>query len=167
MAARRNAAGRLAFRRQEGEPRRSMGLFSKFKGGATGSVKQEDCVLLLLGMLLASSSDGQMTDDELKLLEGFFATVPELRGKDFGQMLAEVNKVSAGYPSLGKSIGALGGISSAKVKRKCFILAADIVMASGEVSSEEEKTLAEMQRQLGVADDDARQIVELLAAKYA
>jgi tellurite resistance protein len=144
-----------------------MALFSRFKAATAGSVKHEDCVLLLLGMLLASSSDGQMSDDELKLLEGFFATVPELRGKDFGQMLTEVNKISAGYPVLGKSITALASISSARVKRKCFILAADIVMASGEVSSEEEKTLLEMQKQLGVTDDDAGRIVELLAAKYA
>ena len=63
-------------------------------------------------------------------------------------------------------VKALAEISSETVKKKTFVLAADIAMSSGEVDAAEEEMLEAMQRVLGIDDALANSIVQVLALKY-
>lgn len=144
-----------------------MGLLSKLTAGVTPQKKPADEVLLLHGMLLMCSSDGSMDSEELELLEGFYSTLPEFRGKDFGETLQACNKAIAKYGNLKESVKALNEISSEKIKLKCFILAADIAMSSGDVSEEEDRLLETMQRMFGISDEWASGVLTVLGAKYA
>jgi hypothetical protein len=71
------------------------------------------------------------------------------------------------FPSLKDSVKALGDLSTQTVKNKCYLLAADIAMASGDVDEAEDAMLEAMQRTLQVEDSLATKILEVLTLKYA
>lgn len=143
-----------------------MGLLGKFLGGAPAK-KATDDVLLLHAMMLMSSVDGYMEGSEIATLEGFINTLPEFKDADFDKQLAEAKKLRAKFPSAQDAVKALGDIGSVAVKKKAFILAADIAMSSGDVDEAEEELLEAMQRILGIDDDLANKAIEVLALKYA
>lgn len=143
-----------------------MGLLGKFFGGAPAK-KATDDVLLLHAMMLMSSVDGYMEGSEIATLEGFINTLPEFKDADFDKQLADAKKLRAKFSSAQEAVKALGDISSEAVKKKAFILAADIAMSSGDVDEAEEELLEAMQRIMGISDDLANKAIEVLALKYA
>ena len=143
-----------------------MGLLGKMFGGQPAK-KATDDVLLLHAMMLMSSVDGIMEGSEIATLEGFINTLPEFRDADFDKQMAEARKLRAKFSSAQEAVKALGDISSPAVKKKAFILAADIAMSSGDVDEAEEELLEAMQRILGIDDDLAQKSIEVLALKYA
>jgi uncharacterized tellurite resistance protein B-like protein len=143
-----------------------MGLLSMF-GNKAPQKKPTDDMLLLHSMLLMAGADGNIDDPEIETVEAYFAQLPEFADKDFGEVLAECKKMVSKYPNLKDSVKALGNMSSDTVKRKAFILAADIAMASGDVDEEEDEMLSAMQRILGVDDALAQKVLEVLSMKYA
>ena len=100
-------------------------------------------------------------------LEAFFNTLPEFDGKDFNELLAQANKVVARYGNLKESIKGLSEIQSEAVRKKCFVLAADIALSSGDVDEAEDRMLEAMQRILGIDDATAQKVLEVLTMKYA
>ncbi len=52
------------------------------------------------------------------------------------------------------------------MKKKLFVLAADIAMSSGDIDESEDKMLETMQRLLGIDDALATKVVEVLQIKY-
>ena len=62
---------------------------------------------------------------------------------------------------------ALAEIQSEAVRKKLFILAADIAMSSGDVDEVEDQMLETYQRLLNIDDATATKILEVLAIKYA
>ena len=143
-----------------------MGLLSKMMGpGATK--KPTDDVLLLHGMLLMAGADGTIEHSELSAVQGFFDTLPEFKDKSFDTLLAEANRIVAKHGDLKKSVAALADIQSPAIKKKCFVLAADIAMASGDVDEAEDKLLETMQRLLGIDESFAHKVIEVLQTKYA
>lgn len=144
-----------------------MGLLSKLATGATVNKKATDDVLLLHGMLLMCSADGVMDASEMCTLEAFFNTLPEFDGKEFDDLLAQANKVVARCGSLKDSVKAVGEIESPAVRKKLFILAADLAMSSGDVDESEDQMLEAFQRLLGVDDALATTVIEVLSLKYA
>ena len=144
-----------------------MGLLGKLLGNSVPQKKATDDVLLLHGMLLMCGADGNVEAKELFTLQNFYNTLPEFEGKDFKTLLNEANKVVAKYGNLKESVKALGEIQSDAVKKKLFILSADIAMSSGDVDEQEDKLLEQMQRILGVDDTLAQKALEILALKYA
>jgi uncharacterized tellurite resistance protein B-like protein len=143
-----------------------MGLLATHAPSAPTKKPESDDVLLLLGMLLACAADGSVGPEETDLLQSFYGTVPEFRGKDFQKMLARVNEVVARHGNLAASVAALREISNEHTRRKCYILAADLALASGEVSAEEDRLLARMQETFGIDDAWAQGALTVLAAKY-
>jgi tellurite resistance protein len=143
-----------------------MGLLGKFFGGAPAK-KATDDVLLLHAMMLMSSVDGYMDGAEIATLEGFINTLPEFADADFDKQLAEAKKLRAKFQTPQEAVKALGDISSEAVKKKAFILAADIAMSSGDVDEAEEELLEAMQRILNIDDALANKAIEVLAMKYA
>src|SRR3954471_22566472 len=144
-----------------------MGLLSKVASGVTVGKKATDDVLLLHGMLLMCSADGVMDAQEMCTLEAFYNTLPEFDGKEFDDLLAQANKVVARCGSLKDSVKAVAEIQSEAVRKKLFILAADLAMSSGDVDESEDQMLEAFQRLLGIDDVLATKILEVLTIKYA
>lgn len=144
-----------------------MGLLSKVTAGATPQKKAGDDVLLLHGMMLMAGADGVIEGSEITTLQAFWNTLPEFQGKDFDQTLAEANKVVARYGNLKESIKALSEIESDAVRKKLFVLAADLAMSSGDVDENEDELLETMQRLLNIQDDEATSVLQVLTMKYA
>lgn len=144
-----------------------MGLLSRLMGGAAPTKKATDDVLLLHGMLLMAGADGTIEQSELSTVQAFFDTLPEFKDKNFDELLSQANRVVAKHGGLKQSIAALGDIQSPAIKRKCFVLAADIAMASGDIDEAEDKLMEAMQRMLGVDDAFASKTIEVLQVKYA
>lgn len=144
-----------------------MGLFQRLLGNNAAVKKAGDDVLLLHSLMLMAGADGVIEDSEIMALQGFVNTLPEFRGKDFGQMFDQAKKVAAKYSDMGDSVNALADIESEAVRNKCFILAVDMAFASGDVDANEEKLLEAMQRVLSIPDDLASKTLEVFSLKYA
>jgi uncharacterized tellurite resistance protein B-like protein len=144
-----------------------MGLLSRLTSGVMPQKKPDDEVLLFHGMLLMAAADGTLEEEEKATVSAMFDTLPEFKGKDFGQMLQQANKVVGRYGNLRESVKALAEIKNPAVQRKCFVLAADIAMSSGDVDEAEDKLLETMQRMFNISDGDAGKILEVLGWKYA
>ncbi len=144
-----------------------MGLLSRLVGSVTPAKKASDDVLLLHGMLLMAGADGQIEQKEIQTVQAYFFTLPEFQGKDFGDLLQQANKIVHKHGNLKESVKALGEISSPVVKKKLFVVAADIAMSSGDVDESEDALLETMQRLLGIDDGFATRCLEILGAKYA
>lgn len=143
-----------------------MGLLSMF-GGKTPTKKATDDVLLLHTMLLMAGADGYIDDAEIETVETFFATLPEFKEKEFSAVYAEAKKLVSRFPNLRESVKALSEFSSDALRRKAYVIAADMALASGDVDEAEDELLSAMQRILNVDDQTASKILEVLTMKYA
>lgn len=143
-----------------------MGLLGKFLGGSPAK-KPTDDILLLHAMMLMSSVDGALEGSEIATLEAFINTLPEFKEADFDAQMSAAKKLGSKYKTSQEAVKALAEISSDAVKKKTFVLAADIAMSSGDVDEAEEELLEAMQRILNIDDQLANQIVQVLALKYA
>lgn len=144
-----------------------MVLLSRLTGKITPQKKPTDDALLLHAMLLMCGADGSFDEQEIPTVEAYFGQLPEFEGKQFGEVYQEAVKILKRYPTLKDSVKALADLSSQLVKNKCYLLAADIAMSSGDVDEAEDAMLEAMQRVLGVDDSLATKILEVLSLKYA
>ena len=142
-----------------------MGLLSMF-GSKTPQKKPTDDMLLLHTMLLMAGADGNIDEPEIETVEAFFSQLPEFEDKDFDEVYSECKKMVSKYPNLKDSVKALSGFSNDNVKKKAFVIAADIALSSGDVDEAEDEMLAAMQRILGIDDDLAQKVLEVLSLKY-
>jgi uncharacterized tellurite resistance protein B-like protein len=143
-----------------------MGLLSMFKA-AVPAKKPTDDVLLLHAMLLMAGADGYFDDAEADTLKAFFMQLPEFQGKEFGEVYGNTKKMLSRYPNLKESVKALGELSTPSLKRKAFILAADIAFSSGDVDESEDEMLSAMSRVMDIDDTTAQKVLEVLSWKYA
>ncbi len=144
-----------------------MGLLSKLTRKVTPSRRPGDDTLLLHAMLLMCCADGAVDTHELPLVEAFFATLPEFAGKSFDSVYRDATALCRHYATPRESVRALAGLSSPAERNKCYLLAADIAMSSGDVDEAEDAMLEAMQQVLQVDDATATKILEVLAIKYA
>ena len=144
-----------------------MGLLSRMTGAVTPQKKATDDALLLHGMMCMAGADGSFDDSEIGVLEGYFGSLPEFEGKDFGEVLHEAKKILAKYANTPESVKALTALSTQTLKNKMFVVAADIAMSSGDVDESEDAMLETMQRVLNVDDSTASKVLEVLSMKYA
>lgn len=144
-----------------------MGLLSKLTASVTPQKKAGDDVLLLHGLMLMAGADGVIEDAEWDVLKSYWFTLPEFKGKVFDDVLADANKVVAHHGDLKASVKALGEIENEVVRKKLFVLAADLAMSSGDVDENEDELLEAMQRLLNIDNDLATKVLEVLSLKYA
>ncbi|MFO0632896.1 MAG: tellurite resistance TerB family protein [Nannocystaceae bacterium] len=142
-----------------------MGLLSRLTGMAS-TKKATDDVLLAHAMLLMAGADGHIDDSEIAVVRGFAMTLPEFKGKDFGEVVANAQKMVRKYNNLKESVNALTELSTPGLKAKAYVLAADIALASGDVDEAEDELLTTMQRLLGIDDQTAQTIIWVLQRKY-
>ncbi|MCK6487157.1 MAG: tellurite resistance TerB family protein [Planctomycetes bacterium] len=141
-----------------------MGLLGKIFG--TTPRKASDDQLLVYGMMLMVGADGDVQQEELATLNSFVITLPEFRGKDLREVFRGAQQTLKGKKSVEDAVAALAGIESPAVKKKLYVVAADLALSSGDIDEGEEKLLEQMQKVLGIDDALATKVVEVLALKY-
>jgi hypothetical protein len=143
-----------------------MGLLSKLTNSVTPQKKASDDALLMHGMFCMAGCDGQIGNDEMAQVEGYFMSLPEFEGRNFNAVYEEAVKVLRRYPNLAESVKSLSELSSRALKDKCYMLCADIAMSSGDVDEREDAMLEAIQRVCEVPDALAQKILEVLTLKY-
>jgi tellurite resistance protein len=147
-----------------------MGLLSSVFGNQP-SKKPADDVLLLLSMMLMAEADEVVEDSEAATFTAFAQTLPEFRdveGLAWERMVNESQKILSRYKNREiEAVSELNAIQSPAIRRKAFVLAADLALASGDIDAREEQLLVAMQRTLGIDDQTAHAIVQVLGFKYA
>lgn len=143
-----------------------MGLLSKLAGFGAQK-KATDDVLLIHGLMLMSGADGVLEESEIRTIESYLVTLPEFEGKELRNLFTDARKLNAKYPTVKEAVKALAEIQSPAVRKKCFVLAMDIAMSSGDISQEEDELLEAMQRVLDIDDITAQKALEVLGWKYA
>lgn len=142
-----------------------MGLFDKVLGSSNDKLNETEGVAGIA--LCAIAADGMITEEEAAGLGTSLS-----RMKLFsGMSNRDVNKVFEKCIKIVRSNGVdhLLTISSEAIKPElrptAFTIATDLLMSDGHVAPEEKKFLEKIQKSLGVNDDLALKIVEVIAIK--
>ena len=147
-----------------------MGLLSGVFGNQPLK-KASDDVLLLMSMMLMAEADEVVECAEEATFSAFAQTLPEFRdveGIQWERMVNEAQKILGKYKNREiEAVTELARIESPAIRRKAFVLAADLALASGDIDEAEEQLLVNMQRELGIDDQTAQMIVQVLGFKYA
>ena len=143
-----------------------MGLFDKvLGGGATDKLSEQEG---MAGIALAAiASDGMITEEEAAGLGTSLARMKLYQGmsnRDVNKVFEKLIKV-ARNDGVDKLIELSSAAVRPELKQTAFTLAADLLMADGHVANEEKRFLEKIQKNLGVNDDLALKIVEVIAIK--
>ncbi|MBX3234467.1 MAG: hypothetical protein KIT84_09340 [Labilithrix sp.] len=128
---------------------------------------RREAVLLTAAMVFAAGADGVLADEEARQLEAHFATVQELASFDARALMAAV-------PSEVKGIDALGELAQLPLRRKAFVLAAEVIASArdgklgGEPSDPNVQAVSALAKALFLDDDQLflAQVVRTVTAKY-
>lgn len=144
-----------------------MGLLTQIANDNHTTRKPTDDVLLFHALLLMVAADGHLDPEETVSLEAFYATVPDFKGRSFRELFNETVRLARRGSTPEQQVALLADLSTEALRKKCFLLAADIALASGDVDQHEDALLEKMQQVLQIPDDVATQILSVLAIKYA
>ena len=142
-----------------------MGLFDKVLGGGNDKLNEAEGFAGIA--LCAIASDGMITEEEAAGLGTTLSRMKLFRGMSN----RDVNKIFEKLLKMAKSQGVetLMIQSAEAVKPElrptAFTVAADLLFADGDVSPEERRYLEKIQKNLGVNDDLALKVVEVIALK--
>ncbi|MFH1796095.1 MAG: tellurite resistance TerB family protein [Pseudomonadota bacterium] len=144
-----------------------MGLFSGF-GSKDLMDKEFNTFEAASGVLLSVvASDGEISDEEVdtfSLLANRHPIFVQQSPHEFRRMIDEQFSIlrKRGWEALADK--ASSHLPS-NLRPTVFALAVDLVLADGRVEVAEEKMIDSLRRKLGVEEEDARRIVEVLALK--
>ena len=124
-------------------------------------------LLLYHTMMLMVTADGNASEEELALVEVFCKTVPELRDADLKELGGQWRTFSQGYDDRWDALSALIDLDDERLSKKAFVMACDIALASEGIKGEEYDMLNDMAAALGVGDNEALGILNVLRLKYA
>lgn len=142
-----------------------MGLFDKVLGSGTDKLNEAEGFAGIA--LCAIAADGMITEEEAM---GLGTTLQRMKLYS-GMSPRQVNGIFEKLVKVvkGKGVNDLMTMSAVAVpgdlKATAFTVAADLLMADGHVDPAEKKFLETIQKSLGVADDLAVKIVEVIAIK--
>lgn len=146
-----------------------MGLLSRFAGMMPAKSPNDD-VLLLHAMFLMAFCDGNYDDEEFAVIKSAANALPEFKAtteQEFQDLIGQAKKLVRKYETPEESVAALGQLSTPRKKQKAFLLAAEVALSSGDVDEEEDALLESMQRVLGIDNNTAQTMINILALKYA
>jgi hypothetical protein len=143
-----------------------MGLLTRLAPG-TANTKVGDEVHLLHGLMVMAAADGVLEESEWNTLRAYWSTLPEFKNQNFETVMGQVQKVINRFGNVRESINSLAEIQSDAVRKKLFVLAADLAMSSGDVDANEDQMLDSLQRVLNISDSLATQVLQVLSMKYA
>lgn len=129
---------------------------------------RRDAVLLTAAMAFAAAADGKLDDAEARQLEAHFQTVRELSTHPAKELLESARAEV-------KSIDELRTLSSAGLRRKAFVLAAEVIASAqhgaitGDPKDPNVKAIASLAKALDVEKEPVfiAQVVRTVFAKYA
>ena len=141
-------------------------LAEHLRGGAAID-RRRTAVLLTAAMVFAAGADGVLADEEARQLEAHFATVPELGGYPPRELLDAVRSDVPGIPALGE-------LPTPLLRRKAFVLAAEIIASArggrldGDPLDPNVRAVTALARALSLEDDQlfVAQVVRTVMAKY-
>lgn len=128
--------------------------------------KPSDAALLLHGMMCIAGADGSFAEAEMRMVEGYFVQLPELRGQDFDALMDEAHQIIERHGSSQDSLSELSALSTPALKTKLYVVAVDIALATGQIDAREGSMLGALQRMLGIDDATAARVQGVLALKY-
>jgi tellurite resistance protein len=125
-------------------------------------------VLFTAAMMHAASADGRIDPEERRQIEAHFATVKELAG------FAPTELLEAAYAER-SVLASIGELSSPALRRKAFVLAAEILASArdgkllGDASDPNVQAVDALARALGLEGDQVflAQVVRTVMTKYA
>lgn len=143
-----------------------MGLFDKFIGGGSSATFTPPEAFAAV-MLAVVAADGHVSDEETS---DFVARVNRMKlfrsiqGSAFNDMIDKLFRV---LRKDGPNELATRGAAAlpATLKPTAFAVATDMIFSDGSVEEEEQRLVEKLQRDLGVPDELASKIVEVLALK--
>lgn len=124
-------------------------------------------LLLYHSMMLIVMADGDVSADELTLVSCLCSTVPEFQETDFDALRNAWAEFAGEYEDQWDALGALVNLEDTRLSQKAFVLACDLAMASEGIKAEEYEMLNDMAAALGIRDNDALKILNVLQMKYA
>ena len=147
-----------------------MGLLAETakQTGMETSKQASDDTLLALVMGCMAFADGAMDRGEVASIEAFACTLPDFANGCFAEPWKNSGKIFNKYEgNLKAAVQELKNLSSPALKKKAFIIAVDIALASGDVDKAEDEVLEEIRTTLQIDDVFAKQVTNVLATKYA
>ena len=132
-----------------------------------GNAGTSDAALLLHGMMCIAGADGSFAEAEMRMVEGYCAQLPELRGQNFDLLMDVAQGIVERHDTVIDSLRELAELSSSQLKTKLFVVAADIALATDRIDARESAMLAALQSVLAIEDELADRILDVLALKYA
>jgi tellurite resistance protein len=144
-----------------------MGFFDKVKGAKDAETKLTKEEAFAAVALSAVAADGVITEEEANGLVISLIRMKLYRGYNGNQMGAILNKCI----NIIKKEGLDALVTKAKeglpaeLCETAFAVAADLTLADGEIANEEKKFLEKIQIVLGVSEDRAVNIIEVMLIK--
>lgn len=129
---------------------------------------RREAVLLTAAMVFAAGADGVLADEEARQLEAHFATVSELTAFDAKGLMDAVRSEVPGLETLGE-------LPTGALRRKAFVLAAEVIASAregklgGEPSDPNVQAVSALAKALFLDDDQLflAQVVRTVMTKYA
>jgi len=143
-----------------------MGLFDKF-GSKDENVKLSKEEAFAAISLVSVAADGVITEEEAR---GLFVQLYRMKmfsGFNDNQMSSMFNKLI----NIIKKKGMDALVAMAKesmpedMKATAFAVATDLALADGEIADEEKNLLTKVQQSLGIPEDEAVRIIEVMLIK--
>ncbi|MBI5542812.1 MAG: tellurite resistance TerB family protein [Deltaproteobacteria bacterium] len=134
---------------------------------ATKKKPVREDVLVFHAMYLMSVIDGSANTPELHVVEGLLTTLPEFADTSVDALVAASRGLVTEHGGLLESLAALTALKGKGIRRKCYLLCAEVAYASGSVSSLEARLLSSMAKLLKLPAADTKMILKVLGMKYA
>ncbi|MGE5379390.1 MAG: tellurite resistance TerB family protein [Candidatus Saccharibacteria bacterium] len=144
-----------------------MGLFDRVKGAKDAETKLTKEEAFAVYPLAAIAADGVITEEEANGLIVSLIRMKMFRGYNGNQMGAMLNKLIG----IIRKSGLDGLISMAKeslpedMRETAFAVATDLALADGEIAQQEKDILTKFQQSLGISEDKAVNIIEVMLVK--
>lgn len=118
-------------------------------------------------LMLANSSDGNLSDEELR---GFGSIVSRMKlyrdmtGPQFNRVVDRAAGV-INRKGFDAALAEFAGVLPEGLHKAVFANACDLVLADGVVEAEEKKFINDLRRALGLSGDDAKTIAQVMVYK--
>jgi tellurite resistance protein len=144
-----------------------MGLFDKVKGVKDAETKLSKEESFAAVMLVAVAADGMITEEEAHGLAVGMARMRMYAGFTSNQMGAMLNKLIGIIKKEGlETLVALAKETlPSDMRETAFAVATDLALADGEIASREKDVLTKIQQSLGIPEDKAVNIIEVMLIK--
>ena len=130
-------------------------------------MKSSDQVLLCHAMRLAASVDGRINDEELALVHGALAALPDFEDLDVDGLQAHSDALVKKHGGLLESASALTGLKSVALRRKAYLLAVEVAYAATGLLPIERTLLTLLRKLLRLDARTVKQIDTVVAWKFA